>query len=678
MNADMSFRGRLFTILLVVVLLLGGIITAIAFFGARGMVRSLSGEIISQTLAQTQLKLDQFFQPAIRQLRLARDWGNAGLLNADDPRRLNELITPLIRHHPQISSMLIADSRGREHMLLHHDDKWLSRQTRRDEWGDRSHVTEWRDGESPTEQDTSLGYDPRERPWYLGATARAKRPISGAGDPRITDVFWTEPYVFFTTKEAGITAAVTFDPGDGHQHVVGFDVSLAAISEFTTQISVHEHGMVVVLTHDNRIVGLPRYPRFLNPTVRSSALLKAPQELGIPLATNAAEAFASRIAGDDGPLRFISEGDPWWGKASLVYLNEETPLVAVVLVPEEDLLSDVRNMILIMAVIILAVLLIGFERALALSRRLSRPVEAIVELNDRISRGNLEPGPQVQSNIAEIRRLADAQEQMRRNLQSLMKLERDLQLARQIQQNTFPDTLPRLDGYDLAAWSDPAEETGGDTYDVVGFGPAKARELVEICIKEANQAILLLADATGHGVGPAISVAQVRAMLRMAVRTGTTLELTAHHLNEQLTQDLREGRFVTAWLGALDGSTNLLHYFSAGQAPLLHYRHSRKKFYALEADAPPLGILSGLEIRLPSPIELKRGDIFLVCSDGIFDLKNSNGEAFGRQRLESLILAERSKSASDIMLALRNTLAEFGRGTQEVDDRTAVLIKRTK
>ena len=99
------------------------------------------------------------------------------------------------------------------------------------------------------------------------------------------------------------------------------------------------------------------------------------------------------------------------------------------------------------------------------------------------------------------------------------KLQRDLQLARQIQQSTVPTLLPRLAGFGLAAWSEPAEETGGDAFDVIGFrtGHATAGD------DEADRALLLLADATGHGIGPALAVTQLRAMLRMAARLGADL-----------------------------------------------------------------------------------------------------------------------------------------------------------
>ncbi len=89
--------------------------------------------------------------------------------------------------------------------------------------------------------------------------------------------------------------------------------------------------------------------------------------------------------------------------------------------------------------------------------------------------------------------------------------------------------------------------------------------------------MLLLADATGHGIGPALSVTQLRAMLRMAVRAGlaaggSASREVAQHINEQLYADLPSNRFITAWLAMLDAAAGTLTTYSAGQAPLLLYR----------------------------------------------------------------------------------------------------------
>jgi phosphoserine phosphatase len=259
--------------------------------------------------------------------------------------------------------------------------------------------------------------------------------------------------------------------------------------------------------------------------------------------------------------------------------------------------------------------------------------------------------------------------------ESLLRIERDLQVARRIQRNTFPRVLPALHGFEIDAWSEPAEETGGDTYDVIGFRGTDRDGPVQFSTDDADRAIVLLADATGHGIGPALSVTQVRAMLRMAVRMQTELSKIALHLNEQLCADLPGGRFVTAWLGELNAADSSLVSFSAGQAPILHYQAATDRHHILPADTLPLGIVDSLDATLGEPIALGPGDIVAVISDGMLEAANPSGEQFGPDRAMEAIAAHRGERPIRIRAALRRAVAAFTGGAPAADDRTAIIIK---
>lgn len=227
----------------------------------------------------------------------------------------------------------------------------------------------------------------------------------------------------------------------------------------------------------------------------------------------------------------------------------------------------------------------------------------------------------------------------------------------------------------LDAWSEPAEATGGDTYDLLATRRTGAGEAM-IVNDGAERPVMLLADAVGHGIGPALAVTQVRAMLRMAVRTGAPLADVINHLNDQLCDDLTDGRFITMWLAELDAATHALSSFSAGQGPLLHYVAAEHRVHALNADMLPLGVLSGLDIELPAPIALARGDLFAVISDGVFDAMNPAGEMFGTGRVTELLLASRQEPPARILERLREAVAVFTAGAPADDDRTAIVLNR--
>ena len=186
----------------------------------------------------------------------------------------------------------------------------------------------------------------------------------------------------------------------------------------------------------------------------------------------------------------------------------------------------------------------------------------------------------------------------------------------------------------------------------------------------------MLADATGHGIGPALSVMQLRAMLRMAVRTGSGLEEMAAQMNEQLYADLPGNRFITTWLGLLrvDGT---LSTYSGGQAPLLLYRAETDEVEVRNADATPFGLLPPVPVALPPPTELRPGDIYAVLSDGFFEAKDAAGLELGTETVIEILRRHRRAGADETLAALRAAVREFTGDAPLDDDRTAVIIKRT-
>lgn len=687
MKSAVSIRRSLLGNLIVMIVLLSVAIQGTMILAARRVVRTLSASVIEQTLDQTEGQLRRFFDPVAGGLRVVQTWGAAGRLDHEQPNELNGLLAPLMEQLPQISALMIADERGREHMVRREADGWSSRQTRRDEWGGRTRWLAWSEKHpDPIESWREIDYDPRERPWYTGAlSARQEAPPASAQRDAQPAVVWTEPYIFFTAKSPGITASLTFDPGDGLDHVVGFDVLLNDISEFTVGLRPSEHGMAFVMAKDDRLIGLPRHERFGDPEARAEAILKRPSELGLVIAVDGVEAYSQQPEQARDAFRFISDGEAWWAGLRPFRLGPGRELMIAVVVPESDLLgglSQVRAWIVLITVAVLAGAII---RAVMLAGYYSRPIEALVRQSDRISRGDLEPGKPVDTNVREVRQLAQAHDRMRRGLQSLMKLERDIQLARQIQQSTFPDRLPVVRGYEIDAWSEPADETGGDTYDVIGYtydviGYERARDgrRGARLTHRADRAVFLLADATGHGIGPALCVTQIRAMLRMAVRMGEDLLTIVRHLNDQLCADLPDARFITAWLGELNGRDHTLVSFSAGQAPLLRYDAARDEVEVLNADMPPFGVLDDLEIQLPDPIRMNPGDIFAVISDGVFEAVNDDNEQFGLARVVEVLSLHHRRSPAQILSFVRETLAQFTGGAPAADDRTAIILKRTR
>lgn len=256
------------------------------------------------------------------------------------------------------------------------------------------------------------------------------------------------------------------------------------------------------------------------------------------------------------------------------------------------------------------------------------------------------------------------------------KLEKELELAGWMQRQTFPEVLPALPGYDIAGWSRPAEETGGDAFDVVGLVRAEGALDVGEPGGYADAALLLLGDATGHGVGPALSVTQARSMLRMALRVGASLDRLTVQMNAQLHDDLPPGRFITVWLALLDAHTHEIRGYSAGQAPLLHYTAATREIRSLTADTLPMGIAPDLPIDGPTRIALAPGDLFVVLSDGFYEAARAGGEQFGTQRICNLVRDNAHLPARELLDCVRIACEDFCGTEPQADDQTAVIIRR--
>ena len=239
------------------------------------------------------------------------------------------------------------------------------------------------------------------------------------------------------------------------------------------------------------------------------------------------------------------------------------------------------------------------------------------------------------------------------------RMERELEVARDIQTRVFPKSMPTVAGYDVAGWSRPADQTGGDIYDVLLTG---------------DRLVLLLGDATGHGVGPAISVTQVRAMLRIAARLGAGLDETFLNINDQLSDDLSENRFVTAFLGVLDPATHRIVYHAGGQGPLLHHRADGTQEW-LSSSTFPMGMLPFRKPPTAQTLDLGPGEALVLASDGIYECENEAGEQFGNDRVGAIVA--KAGSASETVGRLVAEADAFrGRAAQQ-DDMTVLVLRRT-
>jgi serine phosphatase RsbU (regulator of sigma subunit) len=246
----------------------------------------------------------------------------------------------------------------------------------------------------------------------------------------------------------------------------------------------------------------------------------------------------------------------------------------------------------------------------------------------------------------------------------LDRMEDNLRIARDIQTGLLPKHAPNIPGYDVAGFSKPADQTGGDFYDWF--------ELPE------GRVMFTIADATGHGIGPAILVTACRAYFRALASHNDPLECITAQVDALIAADVPDGRFITAAIALLDPHHNRLSVYSAGQGPLFLYRAAADCVEKIDADQPPLGISAFSGDSRARIIDLEPGDMLALVTDGFFECGNPAGELLGTTKLSESIQSHQVLASAEIISRLHQEVIEFCQGTPQADDMTAVVIKRQR
>jgi serine phosphatase RsbU (regulator of sigma subunit) len=244
----------------------------------------------------------------------------------------------------------------------------------------------------------------------------------------------------------------------------------------------------------------------------------------------------------------------------------------------------------------------------------------------------------------------------------LDRMEHDLEVARSIQQSLLPSSMPQLEGFEIAAWNQPADQTGGDYYDWQLLPDGKV--------------VVALADVTGHGIGPALLAAVCRAYARSSFKRQNGLLAAMDELNSALAGDIGEGRFVTFVAAICTPANSTVEILSAGHGPLLVYKLSGDQIDEKGSQGLPLGILPNLVSSPPEILEMHPGDLLVLATDGFFEWANPRGEQFGVSRSGEVIRQSKEKSPRELISTLYRTVVEFSEGTEQQDDLTVVVIKR--
>ena len=239
--------------------------------------------------------------------------------------------------------------------------------------------------------------------------------------------------------------------------------------------------------------------------------------------------------------------------------------------------------------------------------------------------------------------------------------ERELQLAREIQQRFQPTAPPVVPGYELQGISFPSYQIGGDYYD---FIPCQDGRLV-----------VALGDVSGKGTSAALLMSSLHAAVHAQVASCRPITETVGAVNRYLADNTPANRFVTLFYAELDPATGALSFINAGHNPPLIAHGTDGTLEHLGSGGLPLGILPDYDYR-EGRTQLRTGDVLVVYSDGVTETQNPRGDEFGTVRLQEVVGQNLQLTASGIRDKIEAALSAFAQGTPAVDDITLVIVKR--
>ena len=238
------------------------------------------------------------------------------------------------------------------------------------------------------------------------------------------------------------------------------------------------------------------------------------------------------------------------------------------------------------------------------------------------------------------------------------RMERELQVAAEIQISILPDVLPTHPSFDFGARIDPARQVGGDFYDVFPVGE--------------NKVGVLIGDVADKGVPSAIFMARVHALVMAESDALPTPEAVLRKVNEHVTRLEKSTQFVTALYGILDSATGDFDYARAGHEPPLLLTQAGIERLP-HGPGMALGIWEEIALDI-GRVRLAPGSSLLLFTDGMTDCRNPAGEAFGLERIRDAFLKLRGLPAQEVCDRLLQTLLDYRQGAQQDDDVTLAAI----
>ncbi|MGA8264537.1 MAG: GAF domain-containing SpoIIE family protein phosphatase [Ignavibacteriaceae bacterium] len=239
------------------------------------------------------------------------------------------------------------------------------------------------------------------------------------------------------------------------------------------------------------------------------------------------------------------------------------------------------------------------------------------------------------------------------------KMEEELELAKEIQKNLLPQSLPALHNFDISASNISSKQVGGDYYDVIKY--------------DDKNHVVAIADVSGKGVPAALLMANIQAFLKTICRLTMKIEDATALMNDLLAENITDGRFITFFWTMLNDDDCSIQYVNAGHNPPLLIR--KGEITKLQKGGMILGVMKSTVPYLTEKIKLQSGDVLVMFTDGVTEAMDKSRIEFSDERLEQLAVQLYKKSAEEILSSIQTEVQNFSKGAVQSDDITLMVIK---
>jgi len=239
------------------------------------------------------------------------------------------------------------------------------------------------------------------------------------------------------------------------------------------------------------------------------------------------------------------------------------------------------------------------------------------------------------------------------------RLASEIQLAREIQEKLLPESIPRMDNLDVAAFATPSKEISGDYFDVIKL--------------DEDRLLLAIADVTGKGVPASLLMANIQACLRILVPENVSLERATANINKVIHSNTGYDKFITFFWGVFNTKDRSFKYVNAGHDQPVYVK-ANGDVERLDVGGLLLGVLPDAQYEL-GEITIQKDELICLYTDGVPEAQNPQDEEYGEERLVEVLEQNRHCCPNDLVKVIRESVRVFAGGAPQIDDITLVIFK---